>query len=209
MIFETTANPQLVHLATFLALMVPNISISAPLSPTAFLVVCILSAVLSCALCGRYRIATIVFASISGGLVLLVFLPYTVLRCHQRFDVFGTIGHASSAVDGSQGFTGNLDYPHRYPNDIRMHCFSAHPHDAEQCFSGSLAIPGPSSPSLLHRICRVIWSRAFHCLASETPSGIVGERMGPPLGKQRRRLGNLSRKRINGCLDLFHLPRNR
>ncbi|KAF8325349.1 hypothetical protein F5887DRAFT_1085593 [Amanita rubescens] len=56
-----------VHLATFLALMVPNISTSPPLSSTAFLVVCIISAVLSCALSGRYRIATIVFAGISGG----------------------------------------------------------------------------------------------------------------------------------------------
>ncbi|KAF8735053.1 hypothetical protein AX14_002814 [Amanita brunnescens Koide BX004] len=56
-----------VHLATFLALMVPNISTSESLSPTAFLAVCIMSAVLSCALSGRYKIVTIVFAGISGG----------------------------------------------------------------------------------------------------------------------------------------------
>ena len=80
--FTTTTNPHLVYLATFLAHMVPNISTSEALSPTAFLAVCIVSAVLSCALSGRYKIVTIVFAGVSGGSVHLVSLPcYSILRC--------------------------------------------------------------------------------------------------------------------------------
>lgn len=57
------------HLATLLALMVPSISISAPLSPNAFLSVYFISAILSSAVAGRYKVATILFASLSSGVL--------------------------------------------------------------------------------------------------------------------------------------------
>ncbi|KAF8632719.1 hypothetical protein AX15_001716 [Amanita polypyramis BW_CC] len=57
------------HLATLLALIVPNISTSAPLSSSAFLTVYSISAVLSSIIAGRYRVATTVFSGLASGVL--------------------------------------------------------------------------------------------------------------------------------------------
>ena len=55
-----------VHLATFLALLIPNVSSSSALSSGAFLAVWLLSAIVCSLLAARWRIATLAFAGIAG-----------------------------------------------------------------------------------------------------------------------------------------------
>ena len=56
-----------VHLSTFLSLLIPAVSSSAPHSPASFLAVWILSAALTTALGGRWKYAALAFAGLSGG----------------------------------------------------------------------------------------------------------------------------------------------
>lgn len=60
----------LVHFSTFLSLLIPSVSSSAPLSPSSFLAVWILSAISTALVAGRWKYAALVFAGISGGYVL-------------------------------------------------------------------------------------------------------------------------------------------
>ncbi|KAJ7083717.1 hypothetical protein B0H15DRAFT_911772 [Mycena belliarum] len=56
-----------VHLSTFLSLMVPAISTSAPLNSKSFLAVWLLSCIITTFLAGRWRYFALTFAGISGG----------------------------------------------------------------------------------------------------------------------------------------------
>ncbi|KAI0770461.1 hypothetical protein C8Q74DRAFT_1275571 [Fomes fomentarius] len=55
-----------VHLTTFLALLIPNLTTTKSLTPGAFLAICLLSAVLCSILAARWRYATLFFAGLLG-----------------------------------------------------------------------------------------------------------------------------------------------
>ncbi|KAJ7705276.1 hypothetical protein B0H17DRAFT_1298329 [Mycena rosella] len=61
-----------VHLSTFLSLLVPAISTSAPLNSKSFLAVWLLSCMITTFLAGRWRYFALTFAGISGGALLAI-----------------------------------------------------------------------------------------------------------------------------------------
>ncbi|OCH92590.1 hypothetical protein OBBRIDRAFT_791039 [Obba rivulosa] len=73
-----------VHLATFLSLLVPASTNSAPMSPRSFLATWVLSATASSYLAGRFRYATLVMAGVSGfselalGIAIIIHPPLVV-----------------------------------------------------------------------------------------------------------------------------------
>ncbi|KAJ7578107.1 hypothetical protein C8J56DRAFT_969013 [Mycena floridula] len=58
-----------VHLSTFLALLIPALTRNPPLTPTTFLVVWLLSAVVTTPLGGRWKVCAVGFAGIQGGVL--------------------------------------------------------------------------------------------------------------------------------------------
>ncbi|PFH47851.1 hypothetical protein AMATHDRAFT_66634 [Amanita thiersii Skay4041] len=63
-----------IHFVTFISLLVPNLSTSSALSPSAFLAVCFISSLITCGVSGRYRYCAVFFISVlSGALTALAF----------------------------------------------------------------------------------------------------------------------------------------
>ncbi|KDQ62239.1 hypothetical protein JAAARDRAFT_170470 [Jaapia argillacea MUCL 33604] len=63
-----------VHCATFLSLLIPSVSTSAPLTNKSFLAVWLISVILLMALAGRWRYAAIILSGITGGATLALSL---------------------------------------------------------------------------------------------------------------------------------------
>jgi hypothetical protein len=70
-----------VHLSTFLSLMIPSLSSSAPLSSKSFLSVWLLSAIVTTFLSGRWRYCALVAAGMSGGCVSSFSVPIYANSC--------------------------------------------------------------------------------------------------------------------------------
>lgn len=69
-----TDKNDLVHLSTFVALLIPSVSSSSSLGPKSFLAVWLLSAIVTTFLAGRWQYAALAFSGISGGYAITSFM---------------------------------------------------------------------------------------------------------------------------------------
>jgi hypothetical protein len=112
-------------------MLVPNISSSAPLTPVAFLVVYLLSAIVGSVLAGRFRIAAVIFTGLTGGaltsLVLSIMLHPPLLGRWILFAISIILVAVPTAVTGALSTTythqmSSSSFNDNNDNDNRLAC---------------------------------------------------------------------------------------
>lgn len=166
------------HLSTFLALLVPAVSNSAPLTHKSFVAVWLLSAIITTALSGRWKYCALSFAGISGGYVVVYFI--LCFAHHLHFEQ-----HSLHIIS-------MCTHPSITPHPAHFHGSGyAYP-------DNSYSPPTPSHPTLSgpvrNSVYRILRPCALHCTAVSHP--FVGQCLGTLMGHRWSHMGHIEGKRI-------------